>query len=211
MRVPSANSRRSDNARPATIVRRGDRLDGAQKEGRANALPICPCEFFSTGNRAPRLVFANLPKLGPRSCLRELVMARGYANCRTGSRGFFASHGIFAPAPVLDCSNREPARSNAPLRVFPAAPAREPERGADRLAPLDAARRDDPAIIGRDLFLAAVGVARLEARRADRARGAGPLRRAGDPDADDPAGRALARKRTLRRLRQGDAAHQGPP
>ena len=35
-------------------------------------------------------------------------------------------------------------------------------------------------------------------------------RRAGTADADHPAGRALERERALRRLRQGDAAHQGP-
>ena len=51
----------------------------------------------------------------------------------------------------------------------------------------------------------------LDEDRADRARGAGPRRRHRDPDADDPVGRALARERPLRRLRQGDAAHQGPP
>ena len=88
--------------------------------------------------------------------------------------------------------------------------ARKPERGADRLAPSDAARRHDPAIERRDLFLAAARPARSEAGRADRPRGAGPLRGAGNPDADDPAGRAVARERPLRRLRQGDAAHPRP-
>src|SRR5260221_14040471 len=112
--------------------------------------------------------------------------------------------GILARGPILDCRrSRESARSDAPVPVFPAAPAREPERGADRLAPADAARRHDPPVIGRDLFLAAAGAARVEAGRADRARGAGPLRRAGNPDADDPAGRAVARERALRGLRQG--------
>jgi prolyl-tRNA synthetase len=50
----------------------------------------------------------------------------------------------------------------------------------------------------------------LQTGRADRAGGAGPRRRAGDPDADDPVGRALAPVRPLRRLWAGDAAHQGP-
>ena len=43
-----------------------------------------------------------------------------------------------------------------------------------------------------------------------RARGAEPLRRDRAADADDPVGRPVARERPLRRLRQGDAAHQGP-
>ena len=50
----------------------------------------------------------------------------------------------------------------------------------------------------------------LQQHRADRARGAGRGRRAGSADADDPAGRAVARERALRRLRQGDAAHPRP-
>ena len=51
----------------------------------------------------------------------------------------------------------------------------------------------------------------LEQDRADRARGAGPRRRARAPDAHHPAGRDLAGERPLRGLRQGDAAHQRPP
>ncbi len=58
--------------------------------------------------------------------------------------------------------------------------------------------------------LAAAGFSGPQKRRADRARGAGPRRRARASDADAPAGRAVARKRPLRRLRQGDAAHQRP-
>ena len=46
----------------------------------------------------------------------------------------------------------------ASFRIFPAAAAREPERGADRLAPADAARRHDPAVERRHLFLAAARV-----------------------------------------------------
>ena len=46
---------------------------------------------------------------------------------------------------------------------------------------------------------------------ADRARGAEPLRRHRIADADHSVRRSLARKRALRGLRQGNAAHQGPP
>ena len=60
------------------------------------------------------------------------------------------------------------------------------------------------------LLLAAARQARAGQGLPDRARGAGPRRRARDPDADHPVGRPVARKRPLRRLRQGDAAHQGP-
>ena len=56
-----------------------------------------------------------------------------------------------------------------------------------------------------------LGLRVLQEDLPDRARGAGPLGRDRDADADHPVGRALARERTLRRLRQGDAAHQGPP
>src|SRR5215467_10583393 len=78
-------------------------------------------------------------------------------------------------------------RFDAALRVLFAGIAREPERGADRLAPADAARRDDPTIERRHLFLAAARSSRSEEGRADRARRAGSRRRPGDPDADDPA------------------------
>ena len=50
----------------------------------------------------------------------------------------------------------------------------------------------------------------LQQYRAHRARGAERGRRAGSADADDPAGRVVARERSLRRLRQGDAAHPRP-
>src|SRR5260370_41713018 len=51
-------------------------------------------------------------------------------------------------------------RIDAFFRIFSAATAREPERGADRLAPADAARRDDPPAERRDLFMAAARPAR---------------------------------------------------
>ena len=111
----------------------------------------------------------------------------------------------------LECAARSRrGEVDASFRIFPAAAARESERGADRLAPADAARRDDPPVERRHLFLAAARAARPEKSRADRARGAGPRRCAGDPDADGAAGRAVARERALRRLRQGDAAHPRP-
>ena len=56
-----------------------------------------------------------------------------------------------------------------------------------------------------------LGLSVLQARRADRPRGDGPGRLPRDPDADDPAGRALAGERPLRRLRQGDAQDHRPP
>ena len=95
--------------------------------------------------------------------------------------------------------------------LFPAHPARDPERGGDRLAPADAARRHDAAGGGRHLRLPAARLPRLAEDLPDRARGAGPLRRHRAADADHPVGRPVARERALRRLRQGDAAHQGPP
>src|SRR5215472_10659022 len=80
------------------------------------------------------------------------------------------------------------ARFDASFRVLPAAAAREPERGADRLTPADAARRHDPPVERRDLFLAAARASRSQKGRAHRARRAGPYRRTRDSDADDPAG-----------------------
>ena len=55
----------------------------------------------------------------------------------------------------------------ASFRLFPAASQGEPERGADRLASADAARRHDPAVERRHLFLAAAGLPRA-ARRSSR-------------------------------------------
>ncbi len=64
----------------------------------------------------------------------------------------------------------------------------------------------------------AAGLLRLAAARRQgpaqdlrhRPRGAGPRRRDRGSDADHPVGGPLARIRTLRRLRQGDAAHPRP-
>ncbi len=59
--------------------------------------------------------------------------------------------------------------------------------------------------------MAAAGLPRAQEDRTDRARGAGPGRRHRDAHADDPIGGDLAGKRPLRRLRRGNAAHQGSP
>src|SRR5947209_12344176 len=109
----------------------------------------------------------------------------------------FFRRGVFSRRPRYQTAAAAQARSHAPFPVLLAADPREPERGANRLASADAARRHDPPVLGRHLFLAATGFPRAEAGRADRARGAGPLWGAGDPDADDPAGRAVARERPL--------------
>ena len=103
------------------------------------------------------------------------------------------------------------ARFHAPFPVLPAQSARDPEGGGDRLPPADAARRHDPPGGGRDLCLPAARPAGADQGLPDRARGAGPLRRHRAFDADHPVRRSLARKRPLRGLWQGDAAHQGPP
>ena len=55
-----------------------------------------------------------------------------------------------------------------------------------------------------------IGFRVLEEDRADRPRGAGPGRRDRDADADPPVGRPVAPVGPLRRLRPGNAAHQGP-
>ena len=113
------------------------------------------------------------------------------------------------PAPIPVHSSPSDGTLHAAVALFPAHPQGESARGRHRLAPADAARRHDPPAGGRQLFLAAAGQARARQGVPDRARGAGPRRRARDPDADDPVGRSVARERPLRRLRQGDAAHQG--
>ncbi len=84
-------------------------------------------------------------------------------------------------------------------------------RGADRLAPADAARRHDPPGGGRHLRVAAARLRGPEEHRAHRARGNGPRRRDRAPDADAAARRSLARERTLRRVRSRDAAHPRSP
>src|SRR5215469_13399838 len=65
------------------------------------------------------------------------------------------------------------ARFDASFRVLPAAAAREPKRGADRLAPAHAARRHDPTVERRDLLLAAAGAPCSQKGRPHRARRAG--------------------------------------
>ena len=102
-------------------------------------------------------------------------------------------------------------RHHAPDPLLPADPARDPEGGGDRLPPADAARRHDAAGGGRHLCLPAARAAGVAEDRADRARGAEPLGRHRAVDADHPVGGPVARERALRGLRQGDAAHQGPP
>ena len=54
-----------------------------------------------------------------------------------------------------------------PEPVFFASHERNPERGADRVSPPDAACRDDPAIECRDLFLVAAGAESHEQDRPD--------------------------------------------
>src|SRR5690606_31764392 len=81
--------------------------------------------------------------------------------------------------------------SDAPVALFPAHPERNAVRGADRLAPPDAARRPDPAGGRGNLRLAAAGSAGAEEDRANRARGAEPRRGDRNPDADHPAGRPV--------------------
>src|SRR5690606_41231522 len=77
-------------------------------------------------------------------------------------------------------------RHPSPTRRSSDLPERNAVRGADRLAPPDAARRPDPAGGRGDLRLAAAGPAGVEEDRADRARGAEPRRGDRDPDADHP-------------------------
>src|SRR5260221_5350379 len=100
---------------------------------------------------------------------------------------------------VLLAGFAEIARIHAPIRLFSAAAQGESERGADRLASPDAARRHDPPVERRDLFLAAARLPRPQEGRADRPRGAGPRRRPRGADADYPARRSLAGERSLRR------------
>ena len=107
-----------------------------------------------------------------------------------------------------DC---DPTGFHAPLKLFSAHPARDAERGGNRLPQADAARGHDPPIQRGHLFLAAARLSRAQEHRADRSRGADAVGRHRDADADAAAGRAVARERALRRLWPGDAALQGPP
>jgi len=73
-------------------------------------------------------------------------------------------HGLSMDSRVVLPRVRRPiigVRFDAAFGIFSAGVAGEPERGADRLAPADAARRDDPPVERRDLFLAAARPARF--------------------------------------------------
>ena len=101
------------------------------------------------------------------------------------------------------------APAHASLPVFPADPARDPQGSRDRLAPAHAAGGHDPPGGGRHLRLPAPGLPGAAQGLPHRARGTGPRRRHRNADAHTAAGGTVARKRTLRGLRQGNAAHQG--
>ena len=86
-------------------------------------------------------------------------------------------------------------------------PPREAEIVSHRLMLRAGMMRQEAAGIYAFLPLGLPGVAEDLPNRARRAK---PLRRHRIADADHPVGRSVARKRTLRGLRQGNAAHQGP-
>ena len=136
----------------------------------------------------------------------------GHCLCKTSQRQ--PSLPLQGPFPTV---RRHPGRpsedriQHADEPVFPADLEGESGRGADRVASADAARRPRSPDQRRHLCLAAARLSRAEEYRADRARGAGRRGRPGSADADHPVGRPVARERALRRLRPGDAAHQGPP
>src|SRR5665647_103614 len=100
--------------------------------------------------------------------------------------------------------------AHAIVAVLSAHPERESERGRDRVASPDAARRHDAAGGGGHLCLAAAGLKGAEEDRADRPRGAEPGRRHRTLDADAATGGPVARKRPLRCLRSGNAADHRP-
>src|SRR5574338_41698 len=64
---------------------------------------------------------------------------------------------------------------HAPVPLFPAHPARDAERGGDRVAPIDVARRHDAAGGRRHLRLPAAGLSGAAEDLPDRARGAEPF------------------------------------
>src|SRR6185295_19017518 len=74
---------------------------------------------------------------------------------------------------------------------------RDAVRGADRLAPADAACRADPPGGRWDLCLAAARPEGPQEDRADRARGDEPRRRRRNPDADPATLRSLEGNRPL--------------
>src|ERR1700676_5294297 len=100
--------------------------------------------------------------------------------------------------------------AHAIVAILSAHPQRESERGGDRVASADAARRHDPAGSGRHLCLATIGPAGAEEDRADRARGTEQSRSHRSLDADAETRRPLARERPLRCLWPGNAAHHRP-
>src|SRR5216684_153933 len=102
MRVPSANSRCSDNAHPAAIVRPAKDLRVHKKTAGHPPCQIFLASFCRPGTVVPAGCWLTSLNSDQR-CLRGLLLMRDYANCRTGSRGFFALAAIFPPASVLDC------------------------------------------------------------------------------------------------------------
>src|SRR6187397_2502427 len=145
--------------------------------------------------------------LSLKSCSSIAVLPRSLSQCE--GRDLCKASGNGSSLPLRGSFPTVRRHANEP--VFPAHHEGESFGGADRLAPADAARRPGPADQRRYLRLAAARLPGAEEHRAHRARGAGRVGRAGSADADHPVGRAVARERPLRRLRRGDAAHQGPP
>ena len=129
--------------------------------------------------------------------------------CLCGSLRLFFGRPIGSIPRALS-SRSESAEIHAPEPLLPADSSRDSEGGRGRVAPADAARRHDPPGSLGHLCLAASRTARRREDQPHRARGAESLRRDRASDADHPVRRPVARERTLRRLRQGDAAHQGP-
>ena len=66
-------------------------------------------------------------------------------------------------------------KDHAPVPLFPADPARNTERGGDRLASIDAARRDDAAGGRGHLRISATRIPRAAEDLSDRPRGAEPI------------------------------------
>src|SRR5207248_2265562 len=80
-----------------------------------------------------------------------------------------------------------PEPPNASFPVFPADPARDSEGSGHRLAPTDAARRDDPPGGGRHLRVPAARLSVAEQGLPPRPRGTGPCGRDRDAHADPAA------------------------
>src|SRR5690242_8761183 len=135
------------------------------------------------------------------------MRGRGINSREIGPPLSFAARSAFTPAPFLP---RFTKNDHAPVPLFPADSARNAQRGRDRLAPPDAASRHDAAGSRGDLRSSAARLSRAAKNLPHRAGGAGPFGSPRAIDADDAIGRAVARERTLRGLRQGDAAHLRP-